>query len=526
MADHSQSLFDDHVSPGTVPVPDFGYLVTNHLNLMYMLSAGLIMPPSGFGGKYYQDSLGCFPGWIPLFIDKIFNAAVEASVCEATHLRPCLAQVRLDHLAGPVWALREEDIDVIEFPAELNGTERVIFVPAPLPTLWIERIVFQSQAEVTACNKEAQDYNNVPWTDFQRKTVKRPFNQALEDSWPPTSSLSERTISLATPFAAGGSVAMLLYTANRGNLGVQICRLAFEPNTSDEAQDNTSILAGFGLWLRNGTAQLDADMSEIQFDTAGTMELQRRLYWGIVDRVAHWKSTSNTASPEDIVLDYLEEKAGQLHDRLKQKVMDLRDALEDLTGLGAMGTTEMFERFPTPFSRALTLFFLRQDCGQLLEFQHSLLTEEDWLAAALLFGARSGWQELPLDLRNIKDMAPAISHLMASIAQQTAHTNLELGTPPTRPRPLREAFMGDWTRRHQEAARTLAQRQGWDCLQTTIDLSNGHYELRGKRSGIQIVMDGEPAITYTVDQDSFFQHLANERIVDKAEQEVYKILRI
>ena len=39
------------------------YLVTNHLNLLYMLAAGLVMGPSGFRGKHYVDSLGAIPGW-------------------------------------------------------------------------------------------------------------------------------------------------------------------------------------------------------------------------------------------------------------------------------------------------------------------------------------------------------------------------------------------------------------------------------------------------------------------------------
>ena len=59
-------MFDTNDVPGRVDAPNVGYLVTNHLNLMYMLSAGLVMPPSGFGEKYYSDTLERFPGWIPL----------------------------------------------------------------------------------------------------------------------------------------------------------------------------------------------------------------------------------------------------------------------------------------------------------------------------------------------------------------------------------------------------------------------------------------------------------------------------
>ena len=59
-------MFGSTSVPPPAKAPDSGLLVTNHLNLMYILAAGLVMPPAGFGDKYYRDTLECFPGWIPL----------------------------------------------------------------------------------------------------------------------------------------------------------------------------------------------------------------------------------------------------------------------------------------------------------------------------------------------------------------------------------------------------------------------------------------------------------------------------
>ncbi len=75
-------------------------LVTNHQNLLYMLAAGLVMPPKGFGRKYYLDTLAAFPGWIPLFPNDVPKAAVAHSVSERSHLMPCVATVALDALRG------------------------------------------------------------------------------------------------------------------------------------------------------------------------------------------------------------------------------------------------------------------------------------------------------------------------------------------------------------------------------------------------------------------------------------------
>ena len=43
-------------------IPERCCLVTNHLNLMYMLAAGLVLPSSGLGEKYYRDTLESCPG--------------------------------------------------------------------------------------------------------------------------------------------------------------------------------------------------------------------------------------------------------------------------------------------------------------------------------------------------------------------------------------------------------------------------------------------------------------------------------
>ncbi len=527
MAHRNAPLFAHPGSPERALIPERGILVTNHLNLMYMLSAGLIMSPGGFAAKYYQDTLGSFSGWIPLFMGKVFADAVSTAVQEADHLRPCLAQVNLHHLAGPIHVLRGDDMVSIRFPVEIDGTEQVLFVPAPLPAVWIEDIVFRSRAEMAACNADARDYNNVPWTGFKRRSNKSMFAQTLPDLWPPASKLSERAVPLAASLAAGGSMAMLLQVANQGDPGVAVCRTAFDLDAPDKAAVQDPILAGLEPWLRHGRAQANLTISDIAASVSGARELQGQLFWEIVDCLVHCQSTSDAASAEDTVLNYLEEKSGQMQEtRLKQKVVELLDALESLTGLGAVGTTEMFERHPTPFSRAMTLLFLRRNCMQLLEFRHPLLTEADWLTSALLFGVRSGWQELPLELRNTPGLTRAVSHRMAALAQTWAETGLDLGTPPPRCRPMRELFMSDWSKRHQEAARYLAQKRNWDCIQFAVHLRHGQYELRVSRSGIQIWADTAPSIAYEVDAEHFLENLAHAQIDVREVQKIYGILKI
>ena len=524
MATNNPELFGPEALGNTAPVPASGYLVTNHLNLMFMLSAGLILPPSGMGAKYYQDTLGCYPGWIPLFIDRVFDDAVVASVHEARHLRPCMAEVRLSGLAGPIQVLRGDEIVPIAFPDGIDGTEQVLFVPAPLPTAWLERILFRSKEDLSACNAEVKDYNNVPWQDFDRKLLKSPFTKALTEPWPPKSSLPDRTTRLATSLAVGGSIAMLLQFANASDFGVQVCRLA---STSDMRQAKAvadSVLADFGPWSRTGRTPLEENDAELSSDSAGANGLQQQLFWNIVGCVADWRSQGQSA--EDVVLGCLDEHSQELrHASLKAKVTSLKEDLEELTGLGSLTPDDMFAQYSTPFSRALTLLFLRQTCGELLEFRNSRLTDVDWLSAALLFGVRTGWQELPLALRNLPGLANMVSHRMAVIAHHQSQTGLKLGDPPPRCQSLRELFMGDWNRQHKTAAQILVKRQGWNCFQTTIHLADGQYELRGTRGGVKIRFEGEPkATTVEVDPTRFFLDMGKDRVATRTEKEVRKIL--
>ena len=192
-------LFDATNVPATVRAPDSGLLVTNHLNMMYMLAAGLVMPPAGFGDKYYRDTLGDFPGWIPLFIDKVPKEAIESSTREAGHLKPSIVEVSLAGLSGRVMAIGGDELREIQLPGQLQGTERVLLVPAPLPTSRIVSIVFQSADDKRACEADATEFGNVPLVDFKRRASKALFAKATNAPWPSGDGPEERTAPLQLP---------------------------------------------------------------------------------------------------------------------------------------------------------------------------------------------------------------------------------------------------------------------------------------------------------------------------------------
>lgn len=521
--------------PGDTPAssakaPGAGLLATNHLNLMYMLAAGLVMPPAGFGDKYYRDSLGCFPGWIPLFFGKVPREAIESATREAAHLKPVLVEIDLSRLSGRVMAIGEDGAVERRFPDGFDGTERGVLVPAPLPTSRIESIVFPSVGDRQACERDARDFGNVTLEPFKRRASKPLFAKAPNLRWPPPGEgpAVRPAVPLERPLAAGGVMAMLLLFGNLGERAVRACGDAFDP-ADDPARpfDGYPILAGLATWVRRGAAPPpmppppEADRTTLQ------RVFQATLFWEAVERLVRWREDGCAGSAESVLLDHLAEASASLDPRVQAGIRKLHDTLESLTGLGDATASELFERHDTPFGRAMTLFFLRRAGVDLFDYRSDRLGEPDWLAAAILFGVRDGWLSLPLRIRAHPGLPAAVSHRMAEMSHRIAGTGLDLGEPPTRVRPLRELFGAGtvWRAGEQSAALELSRAEKWDCVRTRINLGPGEYRLTVKGGSTVIELPGEPRISPDIDSERFFDYLASARLDSGTEAKVRAKLR-
>ena len=469
--------------------PAAGYLVTNHLNLMYMLGAGLLLPPAGFGNKYYRDTLDCSPGWIPLFTGRPRREAIDHSLFEAKHLKPCIVRVSLKEFSGRVFSLESGDLQERRFPGEVGKAE-LLFLPAPLPTSAIERILFRSVEERKACALGARDYANVPWTDFTARTEAPRFSKALSGPWPPEGIPEARDTPLGSAQAAGGIMAMLRLMGNCSAdevsasgepLACAACRVAFDPPPEPAPELEATILGGLASWMHSGEEA--HPVTEAISDFAGRLAW-RQLFWGAAGRLAQEMDGDTGVDSAALLLEYFRDASTRIPYKLRERVRRLGDDLESLTGLGEFRASDLWERYSTPLPRAMSLLFLRRTCAELLEFRAPELTEEDWLAAAVLFGARSGWLSLPLPLRGGRTASRAVSHRMAAMSHRMAGTGFDLGPVPERPKPLAEWFLGSWNARQRSAALDLARAQGWDCIETRVKLGQGDYR-HGGRDGAE-----------------------------------------
>ena len=395
-------------------------------------------------------------------------------------MKPVIVELDLSGLSGNVAAIGEDGPWERHFPDQIDGTERLLLVPAPLPIARIESIVFRSAEEKRACEADAKDFANVPLKEFKLRTQRTLFTKAPDIPWPPPGEgPPERAAPLQGPLAAGGVMAMLLRFANLGEQAVRACRTAFDPDDGDAPRpaDDHPILAGLGAWIRDGTASLPAVLRIPRRIEIGLQKAsQARLFWEAVARLVEWRDTgdagragstggaSRAGGAEEVLIDHLDAAAGGLDPRLQAGVRKLHDTLASLTGLAGASAGELFERHDTPLAHAMTLFLLRRDCADLFDYDtgrlaERRLSEPDWLAAAILFGVRDGWMNLPLRLRAGRAVSDAVSHRMARMSHRIAGTGFDLGAAPPRVRPLRELF-GDgsiWRSREKSAAVALAR---------------------------------------------------------------------
>ena len=94
---------------------------------------------------------------------------------------PVIAQIGLTGFSGRVAAVGQAGLRELQFPHEVDGTECVLLVPAPLPTSRIESIFFQSRDDRLACERSAKDFGNVQsptlrW-DQPRTETRRPHDE-------------------------------------------------------------------------------------------------------------------------------------------------------------------------------------------------------------------------------------------------------------------------------------------------------------------------------------------------------------
>ena len=512
------------------PINRVWLLPTNQLNLMFMIAAGLVSGPSGFGRKYFADCLGVCPGWIPVFAGGVPQQALVQAGTEGGHLRKVIAELDLSALRGPVQALGTNGVQrAIQFPDGLNDSDVGLLIPAPVPSTWIRTIHYSSKDERAAVEEEATDFANVPLFAHRSKVSARLFSGKSQCPWPPgIAGLRDGDLSLHRPNAVGGAMALAFALGNRGDETIEAARTMFDPECR-------------GTGRGEGVPQTESPLVEAFKHWAcieprdGAMDLQARLLVSILNALVDAKvraDAEGSGAPLDLhqtVLDALlaeqERLAGEGSQTAAERLAGLVDDLRGVLGLGAHTISELLSRHPKPFSRGLLLFFLRDRAEDLLELDNAGLNAMDLAVAATLFAARSGWMGLPAAVRNRPGLREAVAHRMAVLAHREAGSGVDLGPAPERIKPLRELLQatgGNWDRRQVDAALALARGLGWsDLLQTRISLGKGDYRLQVDGRGAHILLEGDvKAVVTEVPPEALLGRLSKAAVPPKLEMTV------
>lgn len=478
--------------PGLIsPAAPTWLLATNHLNLLYMLAAGMVMGPAGFSGKHYRDPSSQLPGLIPVFRDGVPEGAIQQAVSERKHLLPCIAELNLAGLAGAVALVsRNGEISSGALPLSSDSETSALLVRAPLPMALVKRLVFRSPADRKEFELSARSFANIDLTDLSIELSEQLFRKAHPLPWPlhgqPADTPQVRVDQPpARGWAIGGCLAMLYQLANRGDLGSSVYRIASGADTAEDgdAIQRDPVLAELGFWIKSGSPRSDSSV-------------QAKLFWGAVQALVDARLSGSAERPVDTVLEYLDSQLTGLKEsgyryRLERLVSDMRSTF----GLGGGTISQLFERNKGTLSRPLLLFCLRERCMELLDFSHPNLSEEELLVAAILFGVRDGWIGLPVELRTANGLSRFVEHRMFEAESGQQGGQLSFEPAPPRPLPLREVVVrsegADSEVRHASLAKVVS-RLGWhDCIVSRFRFPLGRYRMNVTANGIEVVVRGE-----------------------------------
>lgn len=487
------------------------HLVTNHQNMLYMLAAGMVMGPAGFRGKHYPDPLSVYPGWIPLFRDKVQVPAdaLNHATSERKHLLPCIASFDLTDLSGPARMLsRDGRVRDIASPAARKRKDDIaLLVRAPLPPTLLSSINFSSSEDRQTFESAANDVSNVDLSHHKIKITKSLFSPNTEVAWPaqqPQELPLEDGSDTIPVFgqALGGVLAMLYHAANRSDLGLAAFRLVAGDECSKDSDlvQSDPILAELPKWIAG-------------CEISGQVDTRVRLFWGVIQTLVNSQTQKRLQTPIDVVLAYLENQLDLLRE------MEMRPRLErlitDMRGFHALGggtTTELLERHKGSFSRSLLLFCLRERCMDLLEFSHPLLNDAEYILAGILFGVRDSWLQLPKEMRD-PHLSAYVAFRMTDAEHRKQVECLSM-TAPLRPKPLRELFTSqhsEWNSMKRDVAIELASQYSWnDCFQTRITLAMSQFDNElpesFERQGLQVVLPGRVTTSTEEMDERLFLH--------------------
>lgn len=496
-----------------------GRFVTNNMNMAYMLGSGLIMPPAGFGGKYYKDTLELVHGWVPVFIKNISTDALAYVVQEQPQsLYPCYVELDLNELEGTVWSYGQTQWRQIKLQDGLDGTEELLLLPAPLPLNLVKNfIVFANREKADAFKEALNAYDNVTLGTLKTTTKKAEFEKKKTLPWPldmpPDSALQSLSMPLSSVNAIGGAVSALAILSQSNSLARNAYQMIAGRKSLEEEPGYRKFLQAIGTWTcvpSNNAVSRDVFALLVQYlyERIGNPD-----YANVLDIIlAHFVEITEMVFPDK---PGAKESAQDFIQLIKMNAQMPKDKVENL-----------LRQYDKPLQQTFLGFIFYHDLKELLEKEYVPLQPERMAELVLLMGLRTGWLGLDSISKQQQDCHIFVPYLMALLAHRFAKTDMKLPEIKA-PLLLSEYFSGEkWTARQQRAAVYLAKQQQWNCVSTRIRLGKGDYRLNVGAAGVDILLDGEvKAVQTEVDMEKFNAAFSRMHIMAPSQEiELRKLL--
>lgn len=465
------------------------FIGTNTENLKMIIAQGLITSPDGFT-KYYQDALELFPGWVPVFKNRVPSEIIEKSISETEGLTPCIIELSLENIQGNIRAFKADLIDgKVLFESEINEIDEskieAVFIPAPIPTSRIKTVYFPNDESKTAFEQETQIYKNVPLIDLKFKVnskyyMNNPVIGYFHELDLPN--LSDNNYSRT--YAYGGMLATLFYFAKNGTLTNSTYHSILKQEKLPEHLDEAISLV----------------YSYFQNKELPEASLLARIYYGLLNVII-----SSSGCVEDNIVEFLT----NFDDGQVKRAQEIVATLLNISSLNDKTVSDYLHDAGSPLEKFLIMLFMREEVVDLMEFHLDMLNESDYLLFAIIFGIRDQFVNLPKFLREFRSLQNTITTIMANYHHQFSDTNMSFdmmqSEPPTMVDMFEKATFKQW----------YAKSNKIECLKTTIKIPKGEYLLNVLGSGIEIVFDGTPKNTnIEVKDEIFYNFLINSKVTD------------
>lgn len=480
------------------------HIATNHLNLAYMTSIGMVPPVSFLGSKYYHDCLAWFGDYIPLF-KKIPQNVHEYNIDEDKRtLKPCTLTLKksfIDELIkrqikelpafiNGAWQMIDIHHD------ELNGAE-VILVPTPISLSDVDGVVFKNiddenifqERLLNSANSLSLPIKKANEKLFNQKNTQDDVgayqNLGLLFRLPPLEPLNQNLANAITAI-----INHLMILSNTNQKAGQLLNYIHHGGSLFDSNDKDDVLLqDIGNWVRHsGKYQT---MSNV-----GQVVLQ------LIEALIVHKNNTEFASKKDIVLQTLAQISSN-----EQSLAFVEEIKEYLRFTNA-STDDLLRKYPKPLQRSVILFISRDDVLELWQktgIYTSELGEIDMLLASLLFAVATGWQGLSKEFKCYADKQNYSQKLFTQLAQNmtivSGLTNAqEIKTP------LSDIWFGNFNKSMQKLLVLINDRENLNLVTYEIVLPED-IALSAKGGKVIIKTAGKkPKTNDVIDEKGFWAY--------------------